>query len=110
MSEPNQSGLSDNAAGALAYVTIIPAIIFLIVEPLTRTPTCAFTPGSPSFLVLPSLRQYCAQRHPGYRMDNHAVYRPGFSCDLGVCAAQGLERPALQAAAYWRSAEKQANA
>jgi len=31
--EPNQSGLSDNAAGALAYVTIIPAIIFLIVDP-----------------------------------------------------------------------------
>jgi len=31
-----QSGLSDNAAGALAYVTIIPAIIFLIVEPYNR--------------------------------------------------------------------------
>jgi len=30
------SGLSDNAAGALAYVTIIPAIIFLIVEPYNR--------------------------------------------------------------------------
>lgn len=28
-----QSGLSDNAAGGLAYVTIIPAIIFLIVAP-----------------------------------------------------------------------------
>jgi uncharacterized membrane protein len=36
MSEPNQSGLSDNAAGALAYVTIIPAIIFLIVEPFNK--------------------------------------------------------------------------
>jgi uncharacterized membrane protein len=33
---PAQSGLSDNAAGALAYVTIIPAIIFLIVEPFNR--------------------------------------------------------------------------
>jgi uncharacterized membrane protein len=31
--ETVQSGLSDNAAGALAYVTIIPAIIFLIVAP-----------------------------------------------------------------------------
>jgi uncharacterized membrane protein len=31
-----QSGLSDNAAGGLAYVTIIPAIIFLIVEPFNR--------------------------------------------------------------------------
>lgn len=31
-----QSGLSDNAAGGLAYVTIIPAIIFLIVAPYNR--------------------------------------------------------------------------
>jgi uncharacterized membrane protein len=34
--QPVQSGLSDNAAGGLAYVTIIPAIIFLIVEPYNR--------------------------------------------------------------------------
>jgi uncharacterized membrane protein len=31
-----QSGLSDNAAGGLAYVTIIPAIIFLAVAPYNR--------------------------------------------------------------------------
>jgi uncharacterized membrane protein len=31
-----QTGLSENAAGALAYVTIIPAVIFLIVEPYNR--------------------------------------------------------------------------
>jgi uncharacterized membrane protein len=28
-----QGGLADNVAGALAYVTIIPAIIFLVIEP-----------------------------------------------------------------------------
>ena len=27
------SGLSDNAAGGLSYITIIPAIVFLILEP-----------------------------------------------------------------------------
>ncbi len=31
-----QSGLSDTAAGAIAYITIIPAIIFLLVEPYNR--------------------------------------------------------------------------
>lgn len=31
-----QAGLSPNAAGALAYVTIIPAIVFLIVEPYNK--------------------------------------------------------------------------
>ncbi|MBV9085870.1 MAG: hypothetical protein JO187_03185 [Acidobacteria bacterium] len=30
------SGLADNIAGMLAYVTIIPAIIFLVVEPYNR--------------------------------------------------------------------------
>jgi len=34
--QPAQAGLSDNAAGALAYVTIIPAIVFLVVEPYNR--------------------------------------------------------------------------
>jgi uncharacterized membrane protein len=44
MSEPNQSGLtdnvsglSDNAAGAIAYLTFIPAVIFLIVEPFNKS-------------------------------------------------------------------------
>src|ERR1700675_2233982 len=32
----SQSGLTDNAAGGLAYVTFIPAIIFLVVAPYNR--------------------------------------------------------------------------
>jgi uncharacterized membrane protein len=31
-----QSGLTDSQAGALAYITIIPAIIFLLVEPYNK--------------------------------------------------------------------------
>jgi uncharacterized membrane protein len=34
--QTGQSGLSDNAAGAIAYLTIIPAIIFLLVEPYNK--------------------------------------------------------------------------
>jgi uncharacterized membrane protein len=37
MSDLNPSGLSDNAAGGIAYITIIPAIVFLIVEPFKRS-------------------------------------------------------------------------
>jgi uncharacterized membrane protein len=37
MPESNPSGLSDNAAGGLAYLTIIPAIVFLIIEPFKRS-------------------------------------------------------------------------
>ncbi len=33
---PATAGLTDNVAGALAYVTIIPAIIFLVLEPFNK--------------------------------------------------------------------------
>ena len=33
---PAAGGLTDNVAGLLAYVTIIPAIIFLVIEPYNR--------------------------------------------------------------------------
>ena len=36
MAEQVTSGLSDNAAGAIAYITPIPAIIFLILEPFNK--------------------------------------------------------------------------
>jgi uncharacterized membrane protein len=35
-STPAAAGLTDNVAGALAYVTIIPAIVFLVLEPFNR--------------------------------------------------------------------------
>jgi uncharacterized membrane protein len=36
------SGLSDNIAAALAYITIIPAIVFLVLEPYNRIPLVRF--------------------------------------------------------------------
>jgi uncharacterized membrane protein len=36
------SGLSDNLAAALAYITIIPAIVFLVLEPYSRIPLVRF--------------------------------------------------------------------
>ena len=34
---PAGAGLADNVAGMLAYITIIPAIIFLVLEPYNRS-------------------------------------------------------------------------
>jgi len=39
---PASSGLSDNVAAAIAYITIIPAIIFLILEPYSKIPLVRF--------------------------------------------------------------------
>jgi uncharacterized membrane protein len=36
------SGLPDNLAAAIAYITVIPAIIFLILEPYNRIPLVRF--------------------------------------------------------------------
>ena len=46
------SGLSDNAAGALAYLTVIPAIIFLIVEPFNKNSYVRFHSWQCIFLCL----------------------------------------------------------
>jgi len=37
-----QGGLSETAAGVVAYITIIPAIIFLVMEPYNRSPFIRF--------------------------------------------------------------------
>jgi len=47
-----QTGLSDNAAGGLAYITIIPAIIFLIVEPYNRSSFVRFHSWQNIFLTI----------------------------------------------------------
>jgi uncharacterized membrane protein len=36
------AGLADNVAGALAYVTVIPAIVFLVLEPYNKRPFIRF--------------------------------------------------------------------
>lgn len=42
MSDSNPSGLSDNAAAAIAYLTFVPALIFLLIEPFNRNPFVRF--------------------------------------------------------------------
>src|ERR1700677_5027146 len=37
MTESTQTGISDNGAGALAYVTFIPAIVFLALPPYNKS-------------------------------------------------------------------------
>lgn len=41
-SSAGTSGLSQNAAAAIAYLTIIPAIIFLVMEPYNKNPFIRF--------------------------------------------------------------------
>jgi uncharacterized membrane protein len=47
-----QSGLSDNAASGLAYVTFIPAIVFLVTPPYNHNQTIRFHSWQSIFLTL----------------------------------------------------------
>jgi|HubBroStandDraft_2_1064218.scaffolds.fasta_scaffold38510_2 uncharacterized membrane protein len=49
---PPQSGLTDNAAGAIAYLTFIPAIIFLAVPPYSTSPFVRFHAWQSIFLSI----------------------------------------------------------
>jgi uncharacterized membrane protein len=49
---PAPSGLSDSAASGLAYITIIPAIIFLIVPPYNQKPLIRFHSWQSIFLFI----------------------------------------------------------
>jgi uncharacterized membrane protein len=50
--ETPQTGLSDNAASGLAYITIIPAIIFLVVPPYNQKPIVRFHSWQSIFLFI----------------------------------------------------------
>lgn len=50
MTESNPAGLGDNAAGALAYITIVPAIVFLVLPPYNTNPFVRFHAWQSIFL------------------------------------------------------------
>jgi uncharacterized membrane protein len=55
MTESTQSGLTDNAAGAIAYITIVPAIVFLVLPPYNTNPFVRFHAWQSIFLNLAAI-------------------------------------------------------
>ena len=58
MSETTPSGLSDNGAGAIAYLTIVPAIVFLIMPPYNKSPYVRFHAWQSIFLTVAAIALY----------------------------------------------------
>jgi uncharacterized membrane protein len=58
MPETNPTGLSDNAAGALSYITIIPAILFLVMPPYNQSPYVRFHAWQSVFLNVVGVALY----------------------------------------------------
>jgi uncharacterized membrane protein len=55
MAEANPSGLTDNSAGALAYVTIVPAIVFLVLPPYNASSYVRFHAWQSIFLNIAAI-------------------------------------------------------
>ena len=48
----NHAGISDQAAGGLAYITVIPAIYFLLAEPYKKRPYVRFHSWQAIYLMI----------------------------------------------------------
>jgi len=57
---PAAQGLAENVAGLLAYVTIIPAIVFLVIEPHNRNRFVRFHSFQSIFLFLSAFAAHIA--------------------------------------------------
>jgi len=58
--DASQSGLSDSAASGLAYLTFIPAIVFLVTEPYNRSSAVRFHCWQSIFLTIAWIVAYVA--------------------------------------------------
>ncbi len=52
MSELTETGINENAAGGIAYVTCIPAIVFLLIDPYKNKPYVRFHSFQSIFLCI----------------------------------------------------------
>ncbi len=98
-----QSGLSDNAAGALAYVTIIPAVIFLIVEPYNRNSYIRFHSWQSIFLCVAAIAiDLVLGMVPIIGWILIPFFRWPSCVVLDHFDLEGAERRTFQAAGHWR--------
>jgi len=60
MTDPTPTGLSDNGAGALAYFTIVPAIVFLVLPPYNASSYVRFHAWQSIFLNVAAIVVFVA--------------------------------------------------
>jgi uncharacterized membrane protein len=58
MTDTTQTGISDNAAGALAYMTFVPAIVFLVMPPYNKSPYVRFHAWQSILLTVAAVALY----------------------------------------------------
>jgi uncharacterized membrane protein len=61
MPQPNQHGIHDNTAAAIAYITLVPAIVFLVLPPYSKSPFVCFHAWQSIFLTIVAIVLIVAQ-------------------------------------------------
>jgi uncharacterized membrane protein len=59
MPDPKNSGLSDNSLGAIAYITVVPAIFFLAIPPYNKRAFVRFHAWQSTLLFAVTFILYC---------------------------------------------------
>ena len=95
--ETVQSGLSDNAASGLAYFTLIPAIIFLVVAPYNQKANIRFHCWQSIFLGIACIVvDVILTMIPVVGLDHHPDLRLAGPDSMDSLRCEGLQRTTLQ--------------
>jgi uncharacterized membrane protein len=114
MTEMTQTGLSENSAGALSYVTIIPAIIFLVMPPYNKSSYIRFHAWQSVFFTVACIVLWVAliivrvilSSIPFIGLMIYPLMlavRPGRLHSLAGGGSQGPQRPEIRTAHHRRT-------
>lgn len=87
-STPASGGMADNTAGMLAYITIIPAIIFLVMEPYNKNKFVRFHAWNNIFFAIALTVLWVALMIVGFVLDIIPIL--GWILHLLLAAALGI--------------------
>jgi uncharacterized membrane protein len=118
MSEPKSSVFSDNAAGAIAYITFLPAVAFLILVPYKKSPFVRFHAWQSVYLnflllvvsyPLDFVLSYCGKSELFYAVPTILLIALFWLLVWAFCAVKALNGKRFKLPILGALAERQAN-
>ena len=118
MSEPKQSTFSDNAAGAIAYITFLPAVAFLVLVPYKKSPFVRFHAWQSVYLnflllvvsyALDFVLSYCGKSGLFFAVPTILLIALFWVLVWAFCAIKALNGKWFKLPIFGALAERQAN-